>query len=118
QVTAPDWNSIYGTGFDVLHLNSELAEHEKPMLFLSGDEDIDADVTKCISEAGVDVETVHPPAEQLTSELVDANDEPLVLTKAHRRAICFRQAGGMHSETQGKNAVMQWLRKTYAPHAQ
>ncbi|KAH0007134.1 hypothetical protein KCU78_g11931, partial [Aureobasidium melanogenum] len=118
QVTAPDWNSIYGTGFDVLHLNSELPEHEKPMLFLSGDEGIDADVTKCISEAGVDVETVNPPAEQLTSELVDANGEPLVLTKAHRRAICFRQAGGMHTEVQGKTAIKEWLRETYAPHTQ
>ncbi|KAG9521589.1 hypothetical protein KCV07_g3537, partial [Aureobasidium melanogenum] len=116
QVTAPDWNSIYGTGFDVLHLNSELPEHEKPMFFLSGDEGIDADVTKCISEAGVNVETVNPPAEQLTSELVDANGEPLVLTEAHRRAICFRQAGGMHTEVQGKTAFMQWLRETYALH--
>ncbi|KAG9916916.1 hypothetical protein KCV02_g12827, partial [Aureobasidium melanogenum] len=118
QVTAPNWNSIYGTGFDVLHLNFELPEHEKPMLFLSGDEDIDTDVTKCISEVGVDVETVNPPAEQLTSDLVDANGEPLVLTEAHRRAICFRQAGGMHSEIEGKNAVMQWLRETCVPHSQ
>ncbi|KAK6003857.1 hypothetical protein QM012_008707 [Aureobasidium pullulans] len=118
QHTAPDWNSIYGSGFDVLHLNSELPEHEKPMLFLSGDKDTDTEVTKCISELGVDVEIVNPPIEQLTSELVDANGKPLVLTAAHRRVICFRQAGGMHTEVQGKTAIMDWLRKTYAPRDQ
>ncbi|KAG9695215.1 hypothetical protein KCU95_g5051, partial [Aureobasidium melanogenum] len=118
QVTAPDWNSIYGTGFDVLHLNSELSEHEKPMLFLSGEEDIDSDVTQCISKLGIDIETVHQPIEQLTSELVDANGDPLVLTPARRRAICFRQAGGMHTEVQGKTAIIEWLKETYASQVQ
>lgn len=116
QVTAPDWSSIYGSGFDVLHLKSELPEHEKPMLFLSGDEAMDTDITTCASELGIDVEIVNPPVEQLTSELFDANGEPLVLTAVHRRVICFRQSGGMHTEVQGKTAIMKWLTETYAPH--
>ncbi|CAD0091070.1 unnamed protein product [Aureobasidium mustum] len=118
QVTAPEWNSIYGTGFDTLHLKSELPEHERPMLFLSGDGDMDTDVTAYISQLGVNVETVNPPVERLTSEIVDANGEPLVLTAAHRRVICFRQVGGMHTEVQGRNAIMEYLKETCAPHVQ
>jgi hypothetical protein len=107
QMTAPEWSSIYGTGFDVLHLKSELPEHEKPMLFLSGDEAVDTVITARLSELGVSVETVAPPTEQLTDDLVDANGSPLVVASAHRRVICFRQAGGMHTEVRGKTAILR-----------
>ncbi|CAD0113004.1 unnamed protein product [Aureobasidium uvarum] len=113
QVTAPEWNSIYGTGFDVLHLKSELPEHEKPMLFLSGDETTDAAVTAHLSELNVDVETIPPPMEQLNDGLTDANGDPLTVTVAHQRIICFRQAGGMHVEVQGKNAIIKFLEERY-----
>jgi alkylated DNA repair dioxygenase AlkB len=109
QVTAPEWNSIYGTGFDVLHLKSELPEHEKPMLFLSGDDATDAAVTARLLELGVDVETIAPPTEQLTEELTDANGDPLIVSSAHQRVICFRQAGRMHTEVQGKTAILKLL---------
>ena len=109
QATAHEWENIYGTGFDVLHLKSELPEHEKPMLFLTGDEDTDNTVTARISEFGVNVETIAPPTEQLTNDLIDANGNPLVVTSAHRRVICFRQAGGMHTEVRGKTAILRFL---------
>jgi hypothetical protein len=112
QATAPEWNTIYGTGFDVLHLKSELPEHEKPMLFLSGDENIDAATTARLSELGIDVETIAPPTEQLTKDLRDANGDPLIVTSAHQRVICFRQAGGMHAEVQGKTAIFMLLENT------
>lgn len=112
QVKAPDWDSIYGTGFDVLHLKTELPEHEKPMLFLSGDEATDTAVTARLSEVGVNVETVAPPMEQLTNNLTDMNGNPLVVSSAHQRVICFRQAGGMHTEVQGKIAILELLEDT------
>jgi hypothetical protein len=107
QMTAPEWDGIYGTGFDVLHLKSELPEHEKPMLFLSGDETTDTIVTARLSELGNDVEIVAPPTEQLTDDLVDANGDPLVLASAHQRVICFRQAGCIHIEVQDKTAILK-----------
>jgi nicotinamidase-related amidase/alkylated DNA repair dioxygenase AlkB len=107
QMTAPEWSSIYGSGFDVLHLKYELPEHEKPMLFLSGDEDSDAAVTARLSKLGIDAETVTPPTERLTDNFVDANGELLVVASVHRRVICFRQAGGMHTEVQGKTAILR-----------
>ncbi|KAH0288598.1 hypothetical protein KCU62_g5094, partial [Aureobasidium sp. EXF-3399] len=109
QVTAPRWESIYGTGFDVLHLKSELPEREKPMLFLSGDEATDTAVTARLSELGVDADVIVPPTEQLTNSLIDANGNSLVVTSAHQRVICFRQAGGMHTEVQGKIAILRLL---------
>ncbi|CAD0093131.1 unnamed protein product [Aureobasidium vineae] len=113
QVTAPEWNCVYGSGFDVLHLKSELPEHEKPMLFLSGDETTDAAVTAHLSELNIDVETITSPAKQLTDGLTDANGDLLAVTAAHQRTICFRQAGGMHIEVQGKNAIFKFLEETY-----
>lgn len=109
QMTAPEWESIYGIGFDVLHLSSELPEYEKPLLFLSGDEATDTAVTARISDLGLAVETIAPPTEQLNNDLVDANGDPLFITSAHQRAICFRQAGGMHTEVQGKTAILDVL---------
>jgi alkylated DNA repair dioxygenase AlkB len=107
QMTAPQWNGIYVIGFDVLHLKSDLPEHEKPMLFLSGDEDSDAAVVARLSELSIDVETVTPPTERLTEDLVGTNGEPLIVASAHQRVVCFRQAGGMHTEVQGKTAILK-----------
>jgi nicotinamidase-related amidase/alkylated DNA repair dioxygenase AlkB len=109
QVTAPEWDNIYGTGFDVLHLKTELSDHEKPMLFLSGEEATDAAVTARLSALDVDVEIIPSPTEQLTDDLTDANGDPLVVAPAHRRVICFRQAAGMHTEVQGKTAILKFL---------
>ncbi|KAI4730915.1 hypothetical protein E4T49_01276 [Aureobasidium sp. EXF-10728] len=113
QVTAPEWGSIYGRGFNVLHLKSELPEHEKPMLFLSGGETTDVAVTARLSELNFDVETISPPTERLTGDFRNANGELLAVTAAHRRTICFRQAGGMHVEVQGKDAIIKLLNETY-----
>jgi hypothetical protein len=95
-----------------LHLKSELPEHEKPMLFLSGDETTDTIVTARLSELGNDVEIVAPPTEQLTDDLVDANGDPLVVASAHQRVICFRRAGGMHTEVQGETAILKLFEDT------
>ncbi|KAI4746100.1 hypothetical protein E4T50_03552 [Aureobasidium sp. EXF-12298] len=109
QVTAPELNNIYGIGFDVLHLKTELPDREKPMLFLSGEEATDTAVTTRLSKLNVDVEIVAPPTVQLTDDLTDANGDPLVVAPAHRRVTCFRQAGGMHTEVQGKTAILKFL---------
>ncbi|KAI5245092.1 hypothetical protein E4T42_06894 [Aureobasidium subglaciale] len=113
QGTAPDWNVIYGTGFDVLHIKSELPEHENPMLFLSGDETADAVVIDSLSKFGIDVDIIAPPREQLVSDLVDENGDPLVVTSSQTHTICFRQAGGTHTEIEGEAAILEFLEQQH-----
>lgn len=114
QGTAPDWNAVYGLGFDVLHLKSELPEEEKPMLFLSSDESTDTAVTSHLTKLSVAVEVIPPPTEQLNANLTDANGDNLILTGVLKRTIFFRESGGLHRQVEGQTAILKFLEDTHA----
>jgi nicotinamidase-related amidase/alkylated DNA repair dioxygenase AlkB len=108
QSTSVDWNRIYGSGLDVLHIKSGLPECEKPMLFLSGDDPIDTVVMTRLSRLGVEVDVVAPPSETLSSDLTDASSEPLAVI-SKQRTICFRQATGSHVQIDGEAAILEFV---------
>jgi len=55
QMAVFDWGLWYGDGFDVLHFGKQMGNGRMPLLFLSGEEEVDGDVKRMLERAGVEV---------------------------------------------------------------
>ena len=92
-----DWEKIYGSGSDVLHLREP--PDETPILFLSGDRVQDLRVKMWLEELGLPHAVIEAPPQMEFSSL----------GKRQLRRVAFRDADRKHTEVEGALDVLAYL---------
>lgn len=97
QMAVFEWRKWYGEGFDVLHFNKNEAEEAgpMPMLFLSGDEQVDGQVKGMLDAAGLRVHVVG------VNDGSAGND--------YRPEVCLRDIDMYKTQAFGVNGIRRYL---------
>jgi len=102
QMPVFDWEKSYGGGFDVLHFGKQMEHGRTPLLFLSGEENVDREVKTMLDRAGIDV---------IVSGVKDGS-----AGNDYRPAVCFQDIDIHRTQVVGMGNIERYIRdKTKEP---
>lgn len=102
QMAVFDWEKVYGGGFDVLHFGKLTGYGRIPLLFLSGEEEVDGKVRRMLERAGIEV---------IVTGVEDgsAGDD-------YRPAVCFQDVDTYRTQVVGIGNIERYIREKASKH--